>query len=165
MNASRFMGMFALITILSISGLSVCLARNPTNNPVKPVDLAEFDQIINRQTFTGVVAVIASWCPPCRKELPILDKLNRRYRDKGITIVALSVDADGAAAVQPLVNETKVDFPVYWIGMKAVAHYKIRGVPTLLLIRQGQLIEKRPGSHSKSSIEKLIRALITPKES
>jgi thiol-disulfide isomerase/thioredoxin len=143
-----------------IIGLTGCRPQSPTLNPVKPVELAEFDRMIHNETFSGLVAVIASWCPPCREELPELAKLDRHYRDKGIQIVALSIDNDGAKSVQPLINESKVDFPVYWVGTKGIGHYKIIGVPTLLIVRNGQLIEKRPGSQSRQSIEQHIKSLI-----
>jgi protein-disulfide isomerase-like protein with CxxC motif len=86
--------------------------------------------------------------------------LDRNYRDKDIQIVALSIDNDGAKSVQPLINESKVDFPVYWVGSKGIAHYKIVGVPTLMIVRNGQLIEIRPGSQSRESIEQHIKSLI-----
>ena len=149
-----------MLMALIIIGLAGCRPQSPTHNPVKSVDLAEFDQMIRNEAFSGLVAVIASWCPPCREELPELAKLDRHYRDKGIQIVALSIDNDGAKNVQPLINESKVDFPVYWVGSKGIAHYKIIGVPTLMIVRNGQLIETRPGGQSRQSIEQHIKSLI-----
>ncbi len=137
-----------------------CRSQIPTHNPVKSVEPAEFDQIIGHEAFSGLVVVIASWCPPCRKELPELAKLHRSYREKGIQIVALSIDADGAEEVQPLINESKVDFPVYWVGSKGIAHYKIIGVPTLMIVRKGMVIDKRPGAQSGGSLEQHIKSLI-----
>jgi thiol-disulfide isomerase/thioredoxin len=148
---------------LLIIGLTGCRPQSPPLNPVKPVELAEFDQMIQNEAFSGLVAVIASWCPPCREELPELAKLDRHYRDEGIQIVALSIDNDGANSVQPLIDESKVDFPVYWVGTKGITHYKIIGVPTLFIVRNGQLIEKHPGSQSRQSIEQHIKSLIRDK--
>jgi thiol-disulfide isomerase/thioredoxin len=150
----------AILVALIVIGLAGCRPKSPTLNPVKSVELDEFDQILRNEAFSGLVAVIASWCPPCREELPELAELDRHYRDKGIQIVALSIDNDGAKSVQPLINESKVDFPVYWVGSKGIAHYKIIGVPTLLIIRNGQLTETRPGSQSRESIEQHIKSLI-----
>jgi thiol-disulfide isomerase/thioredoxin len=147
----------AALAAIAVAG---CQPQHPTRNPVTSVEPAQFDQVIGHEAFSGLVAVIASWCPPCRKELPELAKLDRHYRDKGIQIVALSIDVDGAKAVQPLVNELKVDFPVYWVGAKGIAHYKIVGVPTLMIVRNGELVEKRPGVQSPNSLERHIKSLI-----
>lgn len=153
-----------ILVALIISGLTGCRPQSPTHNPVKPIELVEFDQMIRDESFYGVVAVIASWCPPCRAELPELAKLDRHYRDKGVQIVALSIDTDGAENVQPVINESKVDFPVYWVGSTGIAHYKIIGVPTLMIVRNGQVIEMRPGSQSRQSIEHQLKLLIRDME-
>ena len=150
----------AILAALTIIGLTGCRPQIPTHNPVKSVELAEFDQIIGHEAFSGLVAVIASWCPPCREELPELAKLDRHYRDKGVQIVALSIDANDAKDVQRLINESKVDFPVYWVGSKGIAHYRIIGVPTLMIVRYGLVIEKRPGGQSRNSLEQHIKSLI-----
>ena len=151
-----------LMTTLVLIGLIGCQSQAATHNPVKPVRLDEFDQLIHAKTFSGLVAVIASWCPPCREELPVLAKLDRLYRDQGIQIVAVSIDDDGAKAVQPLVDKSEIDFPAYWVGPHAVQFYKIIGVPTLLVMRNGQQIAKLPGSHSRPAIEDQIKKLIEP---
>lgn len=160
MSVSILKPVDVILVVLLIIGLTGCRPQSPTLNPVKSVELAEFDQMIRDKAFSGVVAVIASWCPPCREELPELAKLDRHYRAKGIQIVALSIDNDGAKSVQPLINASKVDFPVYWVGKKGIAHYKIIGVPTLMIVRNGQLIEIRPGSQSRQSIEQHIKSLL-----
>lgn len=160
MSVSILKPIGAIMMALTFIGLTGCRPQSPTLNPVKSVELVEFDQMIRNEAFSGLVAVIASWCPPCREELPVLAKLDRHYRGKGIQIVALSIDNDGAKSVQPLINTSNVDFPVYWVGSKGIAHYKIIGVPTLMIVRNGQLIEKRPGSQSRQSIEQQIKSLI-----
>jgi thiol-disulfide isomerase/thioredoxin len=160
MSLSILKPVVAIWVALIIVGPAGCRPQSPTLNPAKSVELPELDQVIRNETFSGLVAVIASWCPPCREELPELANLDRRYRDKGIQIVALSIDNDGAKSIQPLINESKVDFPVYWVGSKGIAHYKITGVPTLMIIRNGRIIEIRPGRQSRQSIEQHIKSLI-----
>jgi thiol-disulfide isomerase/thioredoxin len=155
-----------ILGLLAAVTAAGCRPQTPTHNPVRSVELSEFDTIIGHETFNGLVAVIASWCPPCRKELPELARLERHYRDQGIQIIALSIDVDGTKAVQSLIDASTVDFPVYWVGSKGVAHYKIIGVPTLMVVRNGRLIEKRPGGQSRNSLEQHIKSLIrevTPK--
>lgn len=131
----------------------------PTINEVEPIEPAALDKMISDTAYSGLVVAMTSWCPPCREELPILAELYQKYKVKGVQIMAISLDVDGPKAVQPLINKLKTPFPVYWIGLQAVKHYKIPGVPTLMVYNQGGLIEKLPGSHPRKTIEKKLQAL------
>ena len=122
--------------------------------------MKELESIVTDESFSGILVAMASWCPPCREELPVLAELYRQYREAGINIAAVSVDMDGPSAVQPLINELKIPFPVYWVGKSAVQHYKLVGIPTLMVYRHGRLMEKIPGSQSRKIIEKKIKALL-----
>jgi thiol-disulfide isomerase/thioredoxin len=134
----------------------------PTDNPVRRVDLGEFDQRISDPAFSGLVVVFASWCPPCRDELPKIARMHRDQRPEGTQIVALSVDEGDSQTVQRLVNELRIPFPVYHVGMPAVAHYRIVGVPSVMVIRQGKIVEKLPGRHSVSMLADKLHGLARP---
>ena len=141
-------------------GLISCSDPLPTTNAVRPIELSALDKMVSKADFSGLVVAMASWCAPCRKELPLLGELYREYQDKGIRIMAISLDADGPAAVQPLINELKIPFPVFWVGTAAVKHYKLLGVPTLLVFHHGRMQEKIPGSQSRQFIEQKIKNLL-----
>jgi thiol-disulfide isomerase/thioredoxin len=149
------------VAVLSLAGLTHCSEAPPTNNPVRSIDPAAFDGITSDGAFKGLVVVMASWCPPCRKELPVLTRLHEKYKGSSTQIVALSIDAEGPKAVQALINKLGVSFPVYWAGTAAVQHYRISGVPLLMVYDRGKLIQRLPGSHSAKTIEKIIKALQT----
>ena len=57
----------------------------------------------------------ATWCPPCRVEIPELIKTSKAYADKGVVIISLSVDED-SAPVLPFVKKMGMDYPVYLPG-------------------------------------------------
>jgi len=86
-------------------------------------------------------------------------KLYNKYKSSGIQIVALSVDAEGPKAVQPLINKLRVPFPVYWAGTPALQHYRISGIPLLMVYDKGKLVQRLPGSHPRKTIEKIINTL------
>ena len=137
-----------------------CSQPLPIVNPVQPLALPAMKAMLTSDGFSGLVAVMASWCPPCRVELPVLTEFYDKYKEKGITIAAISIDAEGVSAVQPLVNELKIPYPVFWVGVEAARHFKIRGVPTLLVIRNGVLQQKIPGGLPHHAIESAIQNML-----
>lgn len=137
-----------------------CSEPAPTLNPVKSIEVADFTKMIGEDGFTGIVVIVASWCPPCKKELPELVELYEKYQEKGIRIVALSIDDGGPAAIQPLINRLQVPFPVYWAGRPAVQAFQIPGIPTAIIIKKGIMISRQTGQQSRSAFERQIEALL-----
>ncbi len=108
--------------------------------------------------------MMASWCGPCIRELPTLDKLYRRYRNRDLDIIGVSLDFEGPAAMQPIVDSLDVRFPVYWMDEAGVRTYNISGIPLLWVVKNGQVREKILGSRSESFLEKKILQLIGAKQ-
>ena len=150
---------YPIIAVLLLAGLTYCSQPPPTTNPVRTIKPGEFDNITSDKGFNGLVVVMAAWCPPCREELPIMVKVYEKYKNNGIQIVALSIDAEGPKAVQPLINKVGVPFPVYWAGTPALQHYQISGIPLLMVYDKGKLVQKLAGSHPRRTIEKIINTL------
>lgn len=140
--------------------LAACTDPPPTLNPVQTIDPVMLNRVVAADSFNGFLVAFASWCPPCKEELPDLAKLYLKYKDQGIQIVAMSLDSDGPKAVQPLVNQLNIPFPVYWVGGSAMAAYGLIGVPTLIVIKEGMVVEKRPGRQSRQELERRIKTLI-----
>ena len=141
--------------------LAGCSQPSPTVNPVEPISLHAMQAMLADSQFSGLAAVMASWCPPCREELPVLAKFYDKYRDRGIRVLAISIDTDGASVVQPLINELEIPYPVFWVGTEAGRHYKIRGVPTLLVIRNGVIQQKIAGRLSYGAIEAIVQEILS----
>lgn len=82
----------------------------------------------------------ASWCGPCREELPLLDVLYRQYRDYGFTLLGVNVDENRAAA-DKLLEQIPVSFPVLYDPTSAVSElYQVDAMPSTILIdRDGNL--------------------------
>jgi len=82
----------------------------------------------------------ATWCPPCLEEMPAMERLYRKHKDTGFTLVAISVDADPKKVV-PFVSEHKLTMP---IGvdpkMDLAAAYGVRALPSSFMVaRDGNL--------------------------
>jgi len=103
---------------------------------------------LNGKTWTlkeqrGKVVVLnfwATWCPPCRKEMPDLEALYQQFKDQGLVILAIS-DED-AGKVKPFIAERKVTYPILLDpGRKVNELFQIEGIPkTFVYDRNGKLV-------------------------
>ncbi len=94
----------------------------------------------------------ATWCPPCRAEMPSMEKLYQAYRDHGLVILAISSDVGGKPVVEPYVQERGLTFPILLDPEAEVfAQYGVRGLPTsYLLDRRGRVFSADVGARDWS---------------
>lgn len=83
----------------------------------------------------------ASWCGPCRKEMPLLESIHRKYRPLGFTLVGVNVEPDSQEAERWLATNAPVTFPIaYDTESKVSRLYEIAGMPSSVIIdRKGRL--------------------------
>lgn len=105
----------------------------------------------------------ASWCGPCRQEMPQLDALQQRYSKLGFSVVGVNVDKDSALA-NKLLKDIPVSFPVLFDDTGAVsANYNVSSMPTTVLIdRDGNMRYLHRGYKPgyENDYEKQIKELI-----
>lgn len=76
----------------------------------------------------------ASWCGPCREELPHFERLQQEYQDLGFTVLAVNVDEDPAKA-DALLNDVPISFPVlYDENDKVSKMYDVKAMPTTVIV-------------------------------
>jgi peroxiredoxin len=82
----------------------------------------------------------ATWCPPCRKEMPDLQALYDKYKDQGFVVVSISDEE--AAKVQPFISERKISYPVLLDpGRKVNELFQVEGIPkSFVYDREGKLV-------------------------
>lgn len=117
-------------------------------------------------SFKGKVLVIdfwATWCGPCKLEIPGFVDLQNRYAAKGLQFVGISVD-DKLEQLKPYVDEYKMNYPVLQgLGHDDVqdAFGPIWGIPTTIVIgRDGKICKKHTGMASKDKFEQEIKSLL-----
>jgi thiol-disulfide isomerase/thioredoxin len=145
------------LAALAIMALIACGPPPPTTNPIRSLEVEQFNTLISAKEFNGLVAVFASWCPPCREELHDLAKLYRNNPPEQAQIIAVSMDRGDVPAVQRMVNELELPFPIYHVGEPLAKQYKIIGVPTLLVVQQGQIVEKILGQQSRREMSAQLK--------
>jgi cytochrome c biogenesis protein CcmG/thiol:disulfide interchange protein DsbE len=107
-----------------------------------------------------VVDFWATWCGPCRMEIPQLNQLYLNNRTKGLEIIGISMD-DETDVVKQFLLKTRVDYPVV-MGNDGVANDfgGVEGLPTKFIIdRNGNVVRKLVG-YQASELEKTIRELL-----
>lgn len=96
---------------------------------------------LSLRNFKGQVVFLnfwATWCPPCREEMPAMERLYRRFRTRGFAILAVSIDSRGADVVTPFVTHFGLTFPIGLDPKTEVANrYMLRALPTTVLIDRG----------------------------
>ena len=91
--------------------------------------------------YRGDVVMInfwATWCGPCRQEMPLLDELYERYSRVGFNLLGVNIDDDSRRAMQ-MIEELGVDFPVLFDATKRVSEmYDVDAMPvTVIVDREG----------------------------
>lgn len=115
--------------------------------------------------FDGKVRLIdfwATWCAPCREEIPSFKDLHARYGERGLAIIAISMDEEGAKVVKPFVEDQKIPY-VNLLGNEEVAEAfgGIVGYPTAFLVdREGRVVATYVGGTPKRIFEAKIKELL-----
>jgi len=157
---SAFICLFFFIAILGGFFFLIVASRAETGVSVQPIGEAALDELIKNKDNLLIVSFMAAWCGPCIDELPALNNLYRKYKDQGLKLVGISIDLEGPEAIQPALNHLKIDFPVYWYGDKAIQKFKLTAIPLLLVIKQGEIVERLPGRRPEKLLDKKIQQFL-----
>ncbi len=116
--------------------------------------------------YRGDVVLInfwATWCGPCRQEMPLLDDLYGRYQRVGFNLLGINIDEDSRRAMQ-MVQELGVNFPVLFDENKEVSKlYEVEAMPVTILVDREGIVRHvhhgyKPGYEEKYLTE--IRSLL-----
>ncbi len=97
------------------------------------LDSTNFDSVVNSGTQPVLVDFYADWCGPCRKQIPVMDEVAQDYAGKA-KIAKINVDEASSKATQ----------------------FGISSIPALLLFKDGKIVERMVGLHSKSQLSEVL---------
>lgn len=125
------------------------------------VDLA--GKKVSLSDFQGKIVVLdfwATWCPPCRREIPDFISLQNQYASQGVQIVGIALDEP--EKVQAFARENGMNYPVL-LGDNAISakYGGIEGIPTTFIIdRSGRIVNRFEGFRPRETFETEIRKLL-----
>ncbi len=92
-----------------------------------------------------ILNVWATWCHPCRTEIPELLSLYEKYKSRGLTVIGVSIDADGSDdAIRSFIEEFKMTFPVWHdTDEQIMTKFLAIGVPSTFLIDKSGILRWR----------------------
>lgn len=103
----------------------------------------------------------ATWCPPCRAEIPELVNLRSDYSTNELQILGLSVDED-AAAVAPFVDKAQVNYPIFMAGRDITDKLSVTSVPhNVFYDKNGKMIISEPGMADEKILKQVVSDLLT----
>ena len=119
--------------------------------------------IVIKQGVT-LVDFWASWCGPCKSELPAFNSLYEKYKDDVVFLMINLTDgqSDNESSIKQFVSDNGYSFPVYYdLEYDASNTYGVRSIPeTIFIHADGSLYDTRVGAMSENVLEKYIKQLI-----
>lgn len=131
---------------------------------------AETLAVIDQQGLMDLVArnrgkvvflnFFATWCPPCRAEIPEIIKVFREYPTDRVLMVGLCVDED-ISLVLPFIKKYDIPYPVYLAGKDVTAFFGVSSVPhNVFYDRQGDMVVSAPGMAAEATLREALDDLL-----
>lgn len=122
-------------------------------------------EVLSLRSLRGQVVLVnfwATWCPPCRVEMPAFERLYRDRADEGFVILGLSVDQAGRGIVQDFLSERDITFPNAMASEEMKRAFGgIRGLPTSILIdRDGRIRHRVAGIFTEPALRLAVNRLL-----
>jgi peroxiredoxin len=162
MNFSRWLTGLCIV-LLAAETFAVGLREEAPDFTLKSLEGSN----LRLEEYRGQVVLInfwASWCGPCRQEMPVLDRLHHRYEDTGFAVLGINVEGDSGSA-QEIVDKTNVTFPILLDdGQKVSELYSLEAMPSTVVVDRDGVIRYihrgyKPGDEAKyvEVVKELIR--------
>lgn len=161
-SAKRFIFYAAFAAGLSLVPLGVGVQAEEESVPAGNFTLKSLQgEEVSLDQYKGKYLLInfwATWCGPCKIEMPSLEALYQRFKEEKFDVLAISNDMFGQTVVEPYVKANKLSFTVLLDGQLQVSYqFGVVGLPTTFLIDpQGNIMGSRQGAENWTEPETLL---------
>ncbi|MBI5700396.1 TlpA family protein disulfide reductase [Candidatus Saganbacteria bacterium] len=144
--------------------LCFCVAMSGIKTPATDFTLKDLNNnSVKLSDYKGKVVLLnffATWCPPCREEMPSIEKLHKNLKNKKFAVLAVAIDKKGEPAVRPFIEKEKYTFKVLLDSKNKVSDvYGIQSIPaTYVINKKGIIVDKVIGSFDWTQ-DKVVRVL------
>jgi len=152
--------------IIAVLVFSLC-ASHAQAETAAPWSLKNLDgKTVSLSDFKGKIVILnfwATWCPPCRAEIPDFINLQKEYESKGVAIIGLSLDSIQPSEVAAFVKKQGINYPIV-MGTDDVAQkYGVsEGIPvTCIIAPDGTIIDKHLGMVDNAYLEAQVKKLLS----
>ena len=158
--------MLSISVVLAIFLFAACTAQPEKRQKASNFSLqTQNGKVIELSKLKGKVVLVnfwATWCPPCRAEIPDFIEVYNTYKSKGFEIIGIALDEEGWSKVAPYIEKVKMNYPVVLGSAKVVQQYGgIEGIPTTFIIdKNGYIADSQVGLLSKELLEKALKSLL-----
>lgn len=135
-----------------------------TSDGVETVNAQGIQDIITKNKGKAVLINFwATWCPPCRAEIPELIELRKKFTEDDLVMIGVSVDQDRSALDGFMLNEAEFNYPIYFAADDVGPAFRIQSIPrTLLYDPSGKRVFDKEGSYPGEMfvryIDKMLKA-------
>ncbi|MEY4939256.1 MAG: hypothetical protein RIQ93_991 [Verrucomicrobiota bacterium] len=142
------------------------LAALPVIKPAPAWKLKDLNgTVVSSEQFKGKVVVLdfwATWCPPCRQEIPGYTELQKKYGKEGLAIVGVSLDEAGPTVVKDFAAKFGINYQMLMADETiAEAFGGVEAIPTTFLIdRDGKIRDRKVGAEPTEVYERKIKAVL-----
>jgi thiol-disulfide isomerase/thioredoxin len=154
----------ALLATVLLSVPARLVAQAAVNDPAPALTFKDVTtgEAISLAALKGKVVVVdfwATWCGPCRMEIPGYVEMYKKYGKDGLVIIGVSVDQAGPKVVKRFIEANAMNYPVVMGGSDAIdAFGGIEAIPTTFLInREGKIVHRKVGAMESAEYEALVK--------
>lgn len=161
-----FAGAFFALAVTTLRPLFRSSATNAVDSSKAPAwELKDLDgKVVKSSDFNGKVVILdfwATWCPPCKAEIPGFIELQKKYADRGLVVVGISLDEQGPSAVKQFMTKLGMNYTVVMGDIGLMRNFGGTAIPTTIVIdRNGNVVARHVGFASKETFENEILPLL-----